>query len=92
MGGCFCFFNNHLKGDNLKSRFHKIGLFRPRAPVCESNNQCPSALSELGDGWMYLGGSSSTRHSVVLLMPLLGEEGPPQCDQLSLAVILGGTA
>lgn len=47
-----------------------------------------------GDGWILAGpgGSSSTpRHTVVPLMPLLGEEGPPQCEQLSLAVTPGGT-
>lgn len=81
------FLNNHMKGEDFKSRFPKIGLFRARAPVCEGSEQCPQLHLGLrmgmdGSWWI---------HSVVPLMPLLGEEGPAQCEQLSLAVTLGGT-
>lgn len=46
--------------------------------------------AELGDGWILVDPAAPPDTAVVPFIPLLGEEGPPQCEQLSLAVTLGG--
>lgn len=53
-------------------------------------SSAPSGV-ELGEGWLLVDPAPPPATSVVPFMPLLGEEGPAQCDQLSLAVTPGGT-